>query len=233
MDADVISYSSTISACEKGGQWQMAVHLFDSMRKAKVDADVISYNATISACEKGGQWQMAVHLFDSMRKAKVDADVISYNAVLEAACSKAMSQAYEFFLQARQAGLYGSLCNKGPTLLDLHELFAGAGWMAVRWWLLEVLPPQLSSKKHSRCIIITGWAKSRPTWQKSDVQAFVLDKLKGHGIAAEVQNSNQGRLELNLTTSDLAVFRARLQDAGNLQHTRTRERERERERDRQ
>ena len=93
--------------------------------------------------------------------------------------------------------------------------------------MLEVLPPQLSSKKHSRCIIITGWAKSRPTWQKSDVQAFVLDKLKGHGIAAEVQNSNQGRLELNLTTSDLAVFRARLQDAGNLQHTRTRERERE------
>ena len=56
-----------------------AVHLFHSMRKAKVDASVISYSATISACEKGGQWQMAVHLFDNMRKAKVDANVFSYN----------------------------------------------------------------------------------------------------------------------------------------------------------
>ena len=54
VDAAVISYSATISACEKGGQWQMAVHLFDSMRKAKVDANVISYSSTISACEKGG-----------------------------------------------------------------------------------------------------------------------------------------------------------------------------------
>ena len=114
MDADVISYSSTISACEKGGQWQMAVHLFDSMRKAKVDADVISYNATISACEKGGQWQMAVHLFDSMRKAKVDADVISYNAVLEAACSKAMSQAYEFFSAGSTGWAVWQLVQQGP-----------------------------------------------------------------------------------------------------------------------
>ncbi|OLP85583.1 Pentatricopeptide repeat-containing protein, chloroplastic, partial [Symbiodinium microadriaticum] len=192
VDANVISYNATISACENGGQWQLAVHLFDSMRKAKVDADVISYNATISACEKGGQWQLALYLFDSMRKAKVEATVISYNAVLEAACSKACGQAEDVFLQARQSGLYDNLCNEEPTLLDLHYMSAGAGWMAVRWWLLEVLPQQLSSKKHSRCIIITGWGKSRPIWVKSDVQAFVLDKLQGHGIAAKVQKANQG-----------------------------------------
>ena len=58
--------------------------------------------------------------------------------------------------------MYGNMCNKSPTLIDLNEMSAGAGWMAVRWWLLEVLPAQLSYKKHSRCIIITGCGKSRP-----------------------------------------------------------------------
>ena len=67
------------------------------------------------------------------------ANVISYNAALEAACCKAHGQDYELFLQARRSGL----CNRDPTILELHDMSAGAGWMAVRWWLLEVWPAQL------------------------------------------------------------------------------------------
>ena len=80
-------FNTAISAAAKARDWQLAVHLFNSMRKAKVDANVISYSSTISACEKGGQWQTAVHLFDSMRKAKVDANVISYSSTISA-CEK-------------------------------------------------------------------------------------------------------------------------------------------------
>ena len=211
LGADVISYNTTISACEKGGQWQLAVHLLDRMLKAKVDANVISYNATISASEKGGQWQLAVHLFDLMGKARVNATFSSYNAVLEAASSEAPGQGYELFLQARMSGLYGHLLKKGPAVLDVHDMSTGAGWIAVRWWLLEVLPPLLSSKQPRCCIIITGWGKSRAIWQKSDVQTGIQDNLKSHGIAAEVQRMNPGRLELHLTTWDLAAFRGKLE----------------------
>ena len=63
----------------------------------------------------------------------------------------------------------------------------------------------------------------------SDIQAFVLDKLKGHGITVEVQKENQGRLELHVTASDLACFRAKLQDVGKICSTPGRARERERE----
>ena len=35
-----------------GGQWQLAMHLFDALPTAKLAPDVISYNAAISSCEK-------------------------------------------------------------------------------------------------------------------------------------------------------------------------------------
>ncbi len=45
--ADVISYSATISACEKGQQWQLALQLMEGMPARSVAADVISYNAAL------------------------------------------------------------------------------------------------------------------------------------------------------------------------------------------
>jgi pentatricopeptide repeat domain-containing protein 1 len=62
----VISYNAAVSACEKGGQWQQALFLLQTMPKANLRIDVISYSAAISACEKGGQWQQSVTLFEKM-----------------------------------------------------------------------------------------------------------------------------------------------------------------------
>ena len=53
--ADVITYSASISACEKGQQWQCALGLLESMQSVSVPADVITDNANISASEKGQQ----------------------------------------------------------------------------------------------------------------------------------------------------------------------------------
>ena len=80
-------FTAGISACARAQTWQLAVHLFNSMSKAKVVANVFSYNSTISACEKGGQWQLAMQLLDSMRTATICADVISYSATISA-CEK-------------------------------------------------------------------------------------------------------------------------------------------------
>ena len=43
---NVTDFSAAISACEKGGQWQRALSLFDHMCKASVTMDVISLAAT-------------------------------------------------------------------------------------------------------------------------------------------------------------------------------------------
>ena len=53
---NILCCSAAISACEKGGQWQVALVLFAAMPLAEILPDVISYNAAVSACEKGGQW---------------------------------------------------------------------------------------------------------------------------------------------------------------------------------
>ena len=56
MKPDVYSYNALISACEKGGQWERAVEVFEEMKAAGVKPDVITYSALITACEKGAQW---------------------------------------------------------------------------------------------------------------------------------------------------------------------------------
>ena len=61
----VISYNSTISACEKGQQWEQAVSLLPEMRSYWLEPDVISYSSLISACEKGKQWEQALGLLIS------------------------------------------------------------------------------------------------------------------------------------------------------------------------
>ncbi|CAE8687098.1 unnamed protein product, partial [Polarella glacialis] len=53
-------------ACEKAGEWQLALSLLSSMPQMRVARDEISFNAAISACEKGGQWQLSMHLLSSM-----------------------------------------------------------------------------------------------------------------------------------------------------------------------
>merc|ERR1739841_325877 len=84
---DVISYSAAISACEKGGQWQVALGLLATMQEAALVPNVISYSAAISACEKCGQWQEALGLLATMQEADLVPNVISYNAAISA-CEK-------------------------------------------------------------------------------------------------------------------------------------------------
>jgi len=44
---DVISYSTAISACEKGGQWERALELLEEMAAKGVAPDEITYSAPI------------------------------------------------------------------------------------------------------------------------------------------------------------------------------------------
>ena len=50
----VITYSSLISACEKAGQWERALSLFEGMHQDGCRPNVITYNSLITACAQGG-----------------------------------------------------------------------------------------------------------------------------------------------------------------------------------
>ncbi|CAK0882114.1 unnamed protein product [Prorocentrum cordatum] len=49
-----VSYNAGIRACEKGGQWQLALALMSVMWEANLEHDVISYVVGISVCESTG-----------------------------------------------------------------------------------------------------------------------------------------------------------------------------------
>ena len=50
----MITYSSLISACEKSGEWQLALRFFDECLKDNCRPNVITFNSLITACAQGG-----------------------------------------------------------------------------------------------------------------------------------------------------------------------------------
>ena len=73
---NVVSYSSAISACEKKGKWQEALHLLQFMQSKAVHPNDITCNSAISACELAGKWQIALIILETMSCLKVEPDII-------------------------------------------------------------------------------------------------------------------------------------------------------------
>ena len=155
---------------------------------------------------------------EAQRNPSYAENVITYNEVLKGTYSR--PHGFMVYCQARDKGIYGNLCSKGPTSLDVHGMSRGAAEMAVKCWLLETLPAQLSSKKPKTCTIITGWGKSRPSWKwDSDpcflesVKLSVMVMLGRHDLVA-TPTHNPGLLRLELRAQDLEAFRASLASEG-------------------
>ena len=55
IQADVISCSAVISACEKGACWEAALGFLWEMPRRSLQPELFSFDAAISACEKGMQ----------------------------------------------------------------------------------------------------------------------------------------------------------------------------------
>ena len=53
LDPNTITYSAGISACEKGGEWQLALALLRKIPGASLEPDTISYNAGALATGRG------------------------------------------------------------------------------------------------------------------------------------------------------------------------------------
>lgn len=51
--ADVVAYNSVISGLARGGQWEDAWGILQSMTRAGVRPSTVTYNAVLAACERG------------------------------------------------------------------------------------------------------------------------------------------------------------------------------------
>ena len=59
LESDIVSYSASISASEKGSQWVQALALLREMSDQTLESDAVTYSASISASQKSLQWELS------------------------------------------------------------------------------------------------------------------------------------------------------------------------------
>ena len=79
---------AAISACERAGQWEAALHLLSSLSSVQAVREEIMYTSAIGACARSLQWQRAIQLLSAMRAEVVEPTEISYSAAM-GACHEA------------------------------------------------------------------------------------------------------------------------------------------------
>lgn len=133
----------------------------------------------------------AMQVFRELRhKSGLKPDRITYNSYLDALYYAPMT-AIPAFLEAAGLGLYGAFdhATTDNITIDFHNFSEGAAVTALRWWLGQVATSHLAERQH--VYIVTGWGKTRSTWQTSDIRSRVVELLEHAGIATE-SSSNAG-----------------------------------------
>jgi pentatricopeptide repeat protein len=134
---NTITYSSAISACEKGGVWEVALDLLREMETKDIPPNTITYSSAISACEKGGVWEVALDLLREMETKGIPPNTITYSSAISA-CEK--GGAWEVALD-----LLREMETKGipPNTITFYAVIEACGY----------------NNPHSSEILIAGLAK--------------------------------------------------------------------------
>ena len=101
----------------------------------------------------------------------------------------------------------------GPQKLDLHGYSVGASQLAVRWWLQMTVAPYASERWKGRegeqrnlpITLVTGFGSSSATYSPK-LRPALLELLRGMGLAADMNRSNPGRIEVELRKRDLPLL---------------------------
>eukprot|EP00891_Asterochloris_glomerata_P003267 jgi/Astpho2/3267/Aster-08033 len=78
------TYAALMAACEKAGQWDLAVALFDKMSAQGCQPDVAIFNSMIAACAHGGEHVKARAMFDCMTDHGCQPDAVTYANLIRA-----------------------------------------------------------------------------------------------------------------------------------------------------
>ena len=80
----IITYSALTSALGRGGQWTLAVALYDMIRAEPVTLNEVFCGAMITACSLGNAWEAALHFLFAMPGLGLQRNEVTYNAAIGA-----------------------------------------------------------------------------------------------------------------------------------------------------
>ena len=81
---NLLTCGATLSALEKGQQWQLGVAFLHELLDRRATPNLILLNAVISACEKSEQWQYALFVASQIGDLKLQPSVVTYSALISA-----------------------------------------------------------------------------------------------------------------------------------------------------
>eukprot|EP00953_Heterococcus_sp_UTEX-ZZ885_P027059 14563-Heterococcus_DN1.PRE.2 len=84
MQLDVVTYSTTITACANSKQLEKALQLFDEYKQTGAALSVDICTAAITACCYSKELQLAFQKFEEMKAAGIQPDVITYTVLIQA-----------------------------------------------------------------------------------------------------------------------------------------------------
>eukprot|EP00884_Botryococcus_braunii_P000450 jgi/Botrbrau1/10405/Bobra.0133s0014.1 len=76
--------AALMAACEKAGQWDLAITLFERLVAQGQQPDVTIFNSMIAACAHGGEFQKACELFHKITEHGCQPDAVSYANLIRA-----------------------------------------------------------------------------------------------------------------------------------------------------
>ncbi|CAK9057011.1 unnamed protein product [Durusdinium trenchii] len=144
--SNVIIMSAAITACEKGFQWDLALHLLLAIKAAVLRPNAFSLAATASALEKSHHWIAAIVALDTFEEHK---NQVSVNAALSA-CEKAT--AWQSALSAWDA----KEADVVALSATLSALASAAEWLPALQLLQEA---QVTPNEVSYSAVITACEK--------------------------------------------------------------------------
>eukprot|EP00435_Cladocopium_sp_Y103_P020353 s1126_g4.t5 len=88
LQLDLVSFSSTMAACERFSAWLPALQIFQAQRHHGIAPDLIAYNSLTSACCKGESWSSGLHFFSDILMAGNGGSVEIAGTAVLAACKR-------------------------------------------------------------------------------------------------------------------------------------------------
>eukprot|EP00439_Symbiodinium_sp_Y106_P000212 s7495_g1.t1 len=134
--ANVVTFSSAISGCEKISAWQPVLLLLRQAQDAFVEADVIVFNAVASACQKGSDWQRAAQLLDVLFREALEPTIVSHSTVISAWGRASRWQVALYLLRALP--LFGLQANRVAYGAMLSACEASSHWQTALGLFAEV-----------------------------------------------------------------------------------------------
>eukprot|EP00435_Cladocopium_sp_Y103_P069797 s645_g34.t1 len=159
LQATVISYNATISACEKGDAWQMACELLAETRISSSQANLITFNATLAAGENANLWQQTLHLLCSFPNMKLEA--------LQQGCLWQLAQHF-WSRGLTDAATFGDLVSACEQALEGYATggdsvgisacsHIGHLWRSQRYWSDQVYEIDINEVLRNRLRVASVW----------------------------------------------------------------------------